>query len=151
MHARVVAVVTPPVSVAVAEGARQLPAEGRWAFEPKLDGWRVVGFAGSGLLHSRRGTLLTARFPEISAAVAKLGTGVVVDGELVALREGRLEFAALQTGRQQRAHKGITVHLVVFDLIAVADRDLRGQPYEHRRAELEALSVHRALTSRSWR
>lgn len=139
MHARVVAVVTPPVSVAVAEGARQLPAEGRWAFEPKLDGWRVVGFAGSGLLHSRRGTLLTARFPEISAAVAKLGTGVVVDGELVALREGRLEFAALQTGRQQRAHKGITVHLVVFDLIAVADRDLRGQPYEHRRAELEAV------------
>lgn len=66
------------------------------------------------------------------------GAGVV-DGELVALREGRLEFAALQTGRQQRAHKGITVHLVVFDLIAVADRDLRGEPYEHRRAALEAV------------
>lgn len=50
-------------------------------------------------LHSRRGTLLAARFPEVVPAVTGLGAGLVIDGELVALRDGRLEFAALQGGR----------------------------------------------------
>lgn len=139
VHAAGVAVLHPPVSVAVAHSARDVPTGGDWAFEPKLDGWRAVGFAETGLLHSRRGALLATRFPEISAAVAEIGAGAVVDGELVALHEGRLEFTALQGGPQRREREGITAYLVVFDLLATEDRDLRAWPYEQRRDELERL------------
>ena len=135
----VVALLRPPVGLAVAAGAQDVPAAGRrWAYEPKLDGWRTIGFA-SGLLHSRQGTPLGSRFPEIAAAVRELDQDVVVDGELVALREGRLEFAALQTGPSRRTQQGIEVHLVLFDLLAAHDRDLRRWSYEQRRTELSRI------------
>lgn len=133
-------VLHPPVPVAVAARAREVPSGGRWAFEPKLDGYRLLAFASSGLLQSRQGTTsLTSRFPEISAAVTAFGADTVLDGELVALRGGTLEFAALQFGPARRAREGITVMLVAFDLLALHGRDLRFQAYEQRRGELERL------------
>ena len=68
----------------------------------------------------------------------------MLDGELVAWRDGRLDFAALQArlggargahGRQGR----VEVCFVVFDVLAVGGEDLRGRPYTRRRARLEGL------------
>lgn len=132
------AVLRPPVALAVAASAREVPTGG-WAFEPKLDGWRAAGVAETGLVHSRRGTPLGERFPEVAAAVRQLGADAIVDGELVALRAGRLDFAALQAGPARRAREGISVVLVVFDLLAAEGRDLRTWPYQRRRVELENL------------
>lgn len=130
----------PPVPVAVASRAREVPSGDRWAFEPKLDGYRVIAFAELGLLQSRQGrTALTTRFPEVTADLAALGRDVVLDGELVALRDGHLEFASLQTGPARRAREHITVIYMAFDLLATGDEDLRARPYLDRRAALADL------------
>ncbi|WP_158628626.1 ATP-dependent DNA ligase [Saccharopolyspora rhizosphaerae] len=133
-------VLRPPVTVTVAGSTRDLPVDpGRWAYEPKLDGYRVVGFAARRLLQTRQGnTALTSRFPEVVADLATLGD-VVVDGELVAWRHGRLDFSALQAGPARRERDRITAVLMAFDLLAADERDLRGKPHLERRGVLEDL------------
>lgn len=117
------------------------PGEG-WLYEPKYDGWRGCLHAGAGRLHSRSGTDLSARFPELLAAAGELALDeAVLDGELVAVRgdAARLEFAALQAGPRRRRVEGVVVYFLVFDLLAHRGQDLRGCPYAQRRAALEAL------------
>ncbi|WP_309116019.1 hypothetical protein [Saccharothrix sp.] len=133
------AVLRPPVEPALASAQRHVPrstAHARLAFEPKLDGWRGLLFSGEGVLQSRRGTNLSARFPELVAAARPLGD-VVLDGEIVALREGRLDFVALAAGAHRRSVAGVVVYYVAFDLLAHDEHDLRDRPYAHRRARLE--------------
>ena len=72
------------------------------------------------------------------AAERELGD-LVVDGELVALREGQLDFAALQTTPARRGAVGVNVFLMAFDLLAIGEADLRRLPYRHRRERLEQL------------
>lgn len=127
-----------PIEVALAQACPVVPdSHGSvWAFEPKFDGWRCC--AGPGRLYSRAQKSLTARFPEIVEAVAKLGD-VVIDGELVAWNDGHLDFAALQAGPKQRRSNDVTVYLMAFDLLGQGERDLRAMPYRQRRAALVEL------------
>lgn len=108
------------------------------------DGYRMVAFAGPDgvVLQSRRGTNLTAAFPEIAEAAEALGEHVVLDGEVVIYREGRLDFAALQ----QRLHRSPRTvarlaaaepaHLVCFDLLEHDGAVMISWPYRQRRAAL---------------
>ena len=139
----------PPVEVMLARavdavpGAHALP--GGVQYEQKWDGYRLVGFsAPEPHLQSRRGADLTEAFPEIAAAVARLGD-VVVDGELVIWGDGGLDFPALL---QRMASKGANArrlaatrpaNLVVFDLLAADGDDLRREPLRVRRRRLEDL------------
>lgn len=127
-----------PVTLAVAQTARDLPSEdGKYAYEPKFDGWRCCAWTSRARLHSRSGTDITDRFPEITTAVSDLGD-VVLDGELVALRHDppRLDFAALQASWKRRRAQAVGVYFMVFDVLACDGRDLRGQPYHERRQVL---------------
>lgn len=130
-----------PVELAVASSSVELPA-GSYAFEPKYDGWRLCAHSDrSGAwarLHTRVGTDVTSRFPEIVDAVAALGD-VVLDGEVVAAVgiPARLEFAALQTAPQRRTAQGIGMYLLAFDILAADGQDLRSSPYSQRRVVLE--------------
>ena len=88
----------PPLLTMTAQPAAELPDEqhsGRWAFEPKLDGWRCLAFHrvdGGVALQSRQRKLLTTYFPEVVAAVVEqLPSGTVLDGELVVYRGGRCD------------------------------------------------------------
>ncbi|WP_374778499.1 hypothetical protein OG756_34560 [Streptomyces sp. NBC_01310] len=104
----------------------------------------MVAFAGPDgvVLQSRRGTNLTAAFPEIAEAAEALGEHVVLDGEVVIYREGRLDFAALQ----QRLHRSPRTvarlaaaepaHLVCFDLLEHDGAVMISWPYRQRRAAL---------------
>jgi ATP-dependent DNA ligase len=116
--------VRPPVVVQLAEPARTVPASrpGRpLRYEPKWDGWRAVLFSRAGCLRSRRDNELGGRFPELLAAGAQLGD-VVLDGEIVALRDGRMDFGALSSRPRDRAAAGITIYYVAFDLLAVGQK-----------------------------
>ena len=127
-----------PVTLAVAQTARDIPGEdGKYVYEPKFDGWRCCAWTGRGRLHSRSGTDITDRFPEIMPAVGDLGD-VVLDGELVALRQDppRLDFAALQASPRRRRGQAVGVYFMVFDVLACDGRDLRWQPYHERRQAL---------------
>lgn len=109
-----------------------------WSFEPKFDGWRAVLFTAAGVLQSRRDNNLADRFPEVFPAAARLGD-VVLDGEIVALRDGRLDFGALTSRPAARAGTGVSIYFVAFDLLAVDASDLRPLPYRERRIRLEQL------------
>jgi ATP-dependent DNA ligase len=71
-----------------AQTADVLPAApGRWAYEPKFDGFRCLAFRGARrvVLQSRQQRPLTRYFPEIARAVSELDREVVVDGVISSL------------------------------------------------------------------
>src|SRR5207253_8508856 len=89
--------------------------------------------------------LITERFPEITAAAARLPRDAVLDGEVLAWRDGApLPFAVLQRriGRQKLTPKILAdapATLVCYDLLEEAGEDLRERPLAERRARLAAL------------
>src|SRR4051812_12601894 len=87
----------PAVRPMAAKTVDHLPGGPGWSFEPKYDGFRALAFRGRDgvALQPRQQRSLTAAFPDIAAAVARL-EDVVFDGELVVWRAGRFDFAGLQ-------------------------------------------------------
>jgi len=69
----------------------------------------------------------------------------VLDGEIVIAKDGGLDFYSLQlrlhpaASRVKLLSTQIPASIVFFDLLAVGDRDLCGEPFEKRRQELEDL------------
>ena len=116
--------------------------------EDKYDGIRVQAHrtAGGVTLLSRTLDDVTAAFPELPPALASRAGVYIVDGEIVAWRDGRaLAFGRLQQ-RLQRRNPGalldeVPVVLVAFDLVHLDGRDLLGVPLAERRALLEALHL----------
>ncbi|WP_431879052.1 hypothetical protein [Amycolatopsis sacchari] len=138
-HDEHVPIPPPPLHLTVVTDAATLPRHEGLSYEPKLDGWRVCIHVPGQMLHSRRGSDLTSRFPHILTAARGLGS-VVLDGELVALgATGRLHFEALYYGPRRRTAEHIQLTYVAFDLLAYRGRDLRTQPYQHRRSRLQDL------------
>lgn len=123
-----------------------LPGGTSW--EPKWDGYRILAAVDADrgpTLWSRRGTDLTAAFPDVAAAVAEqVPEGTVLDGEVVVWAGERLHFAALQSRvasprAAARLAREQPANLVAFDVLAAGDVDLRGEPFAQRRARLEQL------------
>lgn len=141
-----------PPGVALARSATALPAtteaSGEWLYEPKWDGFRmtIVRDDDSTALWSRQKKNLSNGFPELADAVtAAIPAGCVLDGEAVIWAEGRLDFDELQRrsgsgGAASRLAHQVRASFVAFDLLAVADRDIRGHPLSVRRALLEELA-----------
>ena len=139
--------VNPPIAPMLAKAVGEIPA-GPYSYEPKWDGFRAVVFRdGSEVeIGSRNERPMTRYFPELVAAIqAELPARCVVDGEIV-IPDGegrRLDFEALL----QRIHPAESrinllaeqtpAHFIAFDLLAVGDEDLTGQPFSARRAALE--------------
>ncbi len=118
-----------------------------YLFEVKWDGVRALA-APAGRrwrLWGRRRAEYTDRYPELDV-LGRLPAGTVVDGELVALRDGRADLAALlgrhglaRPDRVARASRQQPVAYVLFDLLAAHGRSLLGEPLERRRAALAEL------------
>ncbi|RXF75516.1 cisplatin damage response ATP-dependent DNA ligase [Hansschlegelia zhihuaiae] len=125
------------------------------AFEPKdfvaewkWDGIRVQASAGRDAegrhvarLWSRSGEDVSGAFPDLVEALTFDGA---IDGELLILREGRVQtFNVLQ---QRLNRKSVTpkllaefpAHIRAYDLLVEGDEDLRERPFEERRKRLEA-------------
>lgn len=124
------------------------PRSGQWLMEPKWDGYRAIALVhedASVQITSRHGTDLTDAFPEIVGALySTLPPGTVVDGEIVRWTGGKLDFSALQHRYANRRNardlaRSKPAHLIVFDILELAGRDLRPQPLTTRRHALEAL------------
>lgn len=118
-----------------------------WHAEWKWDGIRgqLVCRDGDTWLWSRGEELVSERFPEIAALGGRLPPGTVLDGEVLAWRDGApLPFAVLQQriGRKTLGPKQLTdapVAFLVYDLLEFAGDDLRARPLHERRAQLETL------------
>ncbi|WP_328380771.1 ATP-dependent DNA ligase [Streptomyces sp. NBC_00440] len=143
----------------LARTAKTLPRPdalpGGTQYEAKVDGFRCLIFTGSDgvFLQSRSGSLaLTRAFPEVvDAAAALRDEGMVLDGELVAQNEGRLDFPALQARARHtksRARELATqspAEVILFDVLQLRGRELLDVPLYERRTLLEDLFVRRAL------
>ena len=122
---------------------------GQWQAEWKWDGIRsqLIRRHGECFIWSRGEDLVTARFPEVAAAANQLPNGVVLDGELVAWRDGAIRpFADLQQriGRKKLSPAILTsvpVRFLAYDLLEQDYEDLRALPLWDRRARLEALTA----------
>ena len=88
--------------------------------------------------------LLTHALPELRAVCDALPDGVVIDGEVVAHRNGQpLEIEALRRriGRKTQTDQllqEVPAVLFAFDLLEWEGEDWRGRPLAERRAQLEA-------------
>ena len=137
----------------LAKRSESLPAGNTWIFEPKWDGFRALVFRDGDeiLLQSRDLKPLNRYFPDlIEPLLAQLPQRCVLDGEIVIARPGphgstALDFDALQL-RLHPAESRVRMlagqtpsSIVFFDLLCLGERDLRGEPFEIRRAELEEL------------
>jgi ATP-dependent DNA ligase len=136
----------PPLEPMLAKLSNGLPEGDGWIYEPKWDGFRAVVFKSGDelLIQSRDLKPLGRYFPELEATLrAGLPDRVVLDGEVVIAREGRLDFDALllrihpAESRVKMLAAEAPSSYVAWDLLAEGDEDLRALPQSERRARLE--------------
>ena len=115
-----------------------------WHAEWKWDGIRgqVILRSGTWSVWSRGEELMTEKFPEFESWRTSLPNGTVLDGEIMAMRDGRpLPFSVLQTriGRTRlsaRLLKEAPVGFMAFDLLEFGGEDLRTKTFLERRSIL---------------
>jgi len=120
-----------------------------WLLEDKYDGIRVQAHlrAGNVALFSRRLNDVTAAYPEVAAELAMLSRDAIFDGEIVAMRDGRVQpFRTLQARLQRKVvdeslRAEVPVGYVVFDLLALDGDLLIDEPLTGRREQLADLFV----------
>jgi DNA ligase-1 len=123
------------------------PAE--FAAEWKWDGIRIQTASGVDAdgkrvtrLFSRTGEDISGAFPDLAEAVAFDGA---IDGELLILREGRVQsFNVLQQRLNRKTVSAKLIaefpaHIRAYDILADGAEDVRALPFMERRKRLEAL------------
>ena len=124
-----------------------------FAIEDKYDGIRAHAHKAEGrvALFSRTLDDVTAQFPEVEAALLKIPGSFLLDGEILAWRDGRpVSFFRLQKrlGRKAPAPElleEIPVAFVAYDCLARDDRPLFEKTFADRRSELDALAARGEL------
>ncbi len=122
-----------------------------WIFEPKWDGVRTLGVCApeETVLFSRRQNDVTATYPELARLHDRLvAIDAVIDGEIVAMEQGRPSFEKLQSRINlqnardiERAMKLIPVSFIAFDVLYLDGRSLLKEPIEGRKEILEEIVV----------
>ncbi len=120
-----------------------------WQVEWKWDGIRaqMLKRRGEVAIWTRGEELVTERYPELVGLAGSLPDGSVLDGEILAWRDGRpLPFAQMQRriGRKTVGPKllrEVPVVLVGYDILEWDGQDIRSRPLRERRAILDALAA----------
>ncbi|MFJ2745826.1 hypothetical protein ACIO3O_39910 [Streptomyces sp. NPDC087440] len=138
-----------PITLALAQAVDTLPVDkGQLAYEPKFDGHRMTlqRTQDRVIVRSKAGRVVTSTWMDLAVAAMDLSPGVLLDGEAVVYREGRLDFGAVQ----QRAAAGTAkagaliarypASYAAFDILHHPDHgSLVSRPYRERRALLEEI------------
>ncbi|GLY63602.1 ATP-dependent DNA ligase [Amycolatopsis taiwanensis] len=132
----------------LAKAVHEVPRAGDLRYEPKWDGFRCIVFRDGDEveLGSRNDRPLTRYFPELIDLIKDaLPERCVVDGEIVIVTARGLDFDSLQlrlhpaASRVRKLAAETPASLVVFDLLALGDRDLMNEPFGQRRRLLEGV------------
>ncbi|HLX26724.1 MAG TPA: ATP-dependent DNA ligase, partial [Candidatus Cybelea sp.] len=116
----------------------------RWLLEDKYDGIRAQAHVRDGAvtLFSRTLNDVTQSYPEIAHALSAIRGDVILDGEIVAMRDTRvLPFRQLQARLQRKTIdaqllEDVPIAYVAFDLLAAGDEMLIDEPLSQRRERL---------------
>lgn len=122
-----------------------VPTGDTWVYEIKLDGYRAIGYVDRAdqaqpvRLVSRNKKDWTNKLAPLATALATLPCQhAVVDGEVVVfLPDGTTSFQVLQN--ELGKGDGKRLRYVVFDLMFLDGKDLRGLPLLERKTKLAAL------------
>ena len=129
----------------LARGQPAIPRGEGWIYEPKWDGFRAVIFVDGEdtYICSRNGQPLQRYFPELLPVISRaFRHPCIVDGEIIIASARGLDFDALQMrihpaeSRVRKLAEEIPASIVLFDLLADGDKDLRTDPFSKRRAAL---------------
>ncbi|MCP3734343.1 DNA ligase D [Sphingomonas sp. RP10(2022)] len=115
-----------------------VPAGSGWLHEVKYDGYRALVAVGGGTakVFTRSGLDWTDKFGRIAEAAAALSVrSALIDGEIVAFKDGRPDFSTLKDAISE----GGAMTLFAFDLLAVDGEDLTGLPTIERKERLRTL------------
>jgi len=139
-----------------------------WVYEEKVDGWRIVALKADGhvRLVSRNGRDHTKRFPRLVKALAEFKPATfTLDGEVARLVKALAEFkpatftldgevavydrafiSRFEWLRARPKDEPATLPVyIVFDVLELEGRDLRGKPLKERRRALERLIGGRSM------
>jgi ATP-dependent DNA ligase len=130
-----------------AELVRELPEAGDWQYEPKWDGFRglLENASGDVRLWSRNARPLLRYFPELREVGERMPPRSCLDGEIVIVRDGVLDFDAMQTrlhpaeSRVRKLSAEIPASFVSFDVLVWDGKEHWREPLAKRRATLESL------------
>jgi bifunctional non-homologous end joining protein LigD len=140
----------PPLEPMLATQTAEAFDDPEWEFEPKWDGIRALAVCEEDTRFiSRRNHDITVAYPELHRIHEQVvALDAVVDGELVAFKDGVPSFQTLQQRMHLRNQKQveqlslrIPVVYMAFDLLYIDGRDLTGQPLLERRRMLEDVVV----------
>lgn len=126
-----------------------------WQAEWKWDGIRgqLIKRNGEIFIWSRGEELVTDQFPELLLSAQGLPDGVVIDGEILSVKDGSVQtFNQLQKrlNRKNLSKKILEespVSFYAYDLLEWEADDLRTEPFAHRRHLLEKLVTDEAFTN----
>ncbi len=118
-----------------------------WQAEWKWDGIRgqIVKRNGELFIWSRGEELVTDQFPELHFLLDELEDGTVLDGEILSVKEGKVQaFSILQQRLNRKTInksqlQDAPIGFYTYDLLEHKGRDMREEPLETRRAILETL------------
>jgi DNA ligase D-like protein (predicted ligase)/DNA ligase D-like protein (predicted 3'-phosphoesterase) len=111
-----------------------------WIFEIKWDGYRVIAYVNDAVsLRSRNDRELIDNFPELKE-LKKLARNVVLDGEIVVVKNGKADFQALQERGKAVKESDIQIEslrqsaqYVVFDILEKDGKSLLNLPLMERK------------------
>lgn len=115
-------------------------------YELKLDGIRCIAYIDSYsvVLQNKRHKDVTDIYPELAPMHGCVKNRVILDGELVFLKDGKPDFYRLQRRslmtdkfKIELASKKDPVQFAAFDILYCDGRDLTGKPLMHRKSILE--------------
>jgi bifunctional non-homologous end joining protein LigD len=115
-----------------------VPTGNGWLHEVKYDGYRALVAIGGGeaKVFTRSGLDWTGKFPGIAEAAASIPGPALIDGEIVAYKDGKPDFSTLQ---EAISNGGGGLTLFAFDLLSDRGDDLTKLPQIERKERLRAL------------
>lgn len=138
------------LAYALDKNLEELGSPDDWLVEYKWDGIRgqIIRRNDEVFIWSRGEELVTAQFPEIVNVIKNMSGNFVLDGEILAVKEGSvLNFNELQKRLNRKnitkkMMEEIPVELFVYDLLELEGTDLREREMSSRRAMLEELLLN---------
>lgn len=132
-----------------------------YLYELKLDGIRCLAYVSPDEvdLRNKRGFSLLTAFPEMIKMSACVDTPCVLDGELIVMHDGTVDFEAVQSRAMKSTPEKVEIaarlhpaSYVAFDILHCAGRDLIDESLINRKAilndtvhENETLAVSRCI------
>jgi bifunctional non-homologous end joining protein LigD len=115
-----------------------VPTGNDWLHEVKYDGYRALVAIGARgpKIYTRTGLDWTDKFPGIAEAAAMLPGPALIDGEIVAFKQGKPDFSTLQ---EAISGGGDGLTMFAFDLLWQGGEDLTRFPLLARKERLRAL------------